>query len=179
MTEADSSSSARYTKPQSGDTWAEDAAQRGQIGTQQLLAVETGPPPPEVQRALKLADGEQVVIRRRLILADNRPVELADSYYPVSIAGGTGLDQPKKIKGGAVRILTELGYPLEDVTETVTARQPSQEEAEILAINPTEVLIILARVSCPADGPPVEYAINRMVASDAEPLVYRMRATTP
>ena len=172
------STSAPYVVPQAGDAWAQDAAAQGKRGTQQLLAVEHGPPDDDVREALELPADEDIVVRRRLILADDKPVELADSYYPASIAAGTDLAENKRIKGGAVRVLAEAGYVFDDIAETITARLPNAEEQQALAVSAGDPLIVVARVSRPHEGRPVEYAFNRMVASRNAPLQYRMRNAT-
>lgn len=177
MTEPSSSTSSPYIRPHEGDAWAADAAAQGKTGTQRLLAVEHGPPPTDVREALELAEDELIVVRRRLILADDRPVELADSYYPAGIAAGTALANNGKIKGGAVRVLADLGYPLQEIVEHIAARLPDPAEAALLDISASEPLIVLTRISRPSGQPPVEYAVNRMVASSTPPLTYRMRAT--
>ncbi|OJF13322.1 GntR family transcriptional regulator [Couchioplanes caeruleus] len=177
MSELRSSSSDRYTAPQQRDAWAVDAAAQGKLGTQRLLAVETGPPADEVRDALQLPPGAQVVVRRRLILADGEPVEIAASYYPASIAADTPLAENKKVRGGAVRILVEAGYRLDESVERVTAERPTREDVALLDIAEDEPLIVIRRVSAPTGREPVEYAVNRMVGNRVEPLEYRMRNT--
>src|SRR5436305_1117472 len=103
--------SAPYVTPRaSGDPWMQEAAQHGRTGTQRLREVLTIPPPPAVAEALDLQPGKPVVVRRRVMLLDNQPVELTDSYYPATIAGGTPLAEHRKIPGGAVTLLASLGY---------------------------------------------------------------------
>jgi len=80
--------------------WAQEATQHGQAGTQRLHEVVVINPPDLVAGALRTPDGELVVVRRRVILLDGRPVELADSYYPVPIARGT--DCPRRARSPAV-----------------------------------------------------------------------------
>lgn len=177
MSELRSSSSDPYIKPQQQDAWAADAAAQGKVGTQRLLAVETGPPTDEVRDALRLEADAEVVVRRRLILADDQPVEIAASYYPASIAAGTPLAENKKVRGGAIRLLAEAGHPLDESIERVTAEHPIAEDVALLDVDEHEPLIVVRRVSSPAGRGPVEYAVNRMVASRVEPLEYRMRNT--
>lgn len=169
------STSTPYVTPQTGDAWAADAATRGTVGTQRLLSVGTEVPTSDVQRALELSPDDMVVVRRRLILADDTPVELADSYYPAIIAAGTPLAESKKIKGGAVRILDDLGHGVGWANETITARLASTEEAELLAISIQDPLLILARTSRSKGGRPVEFTLNRMVPSTSLPLAYRVQ----
>jgi GntR family transcriptional regulator len=175
VSDAHSSSSDPYTTPQAGDAWAADAARAGKLGTQRLLSVKTSQPTPEVRDALRLASGEQVVSRRRLILADDQPVEVATSYYPAEIAAGTPLADLKKIKGGAVRILEERGYPLEESVDLVTAEPSTAEDAELLGVEEGQPVLVIRRTSGPAEHAPVEYAENRMVANRVPPLEYRTR----
>lgn len=178
MSNVRSSSSDPYTAPQEGDAWASEAARLGNVGTQRLLAVETGSPPPEVQEALQLAPGKQVVSRRRLILANDQPVEIAISYYPASIAAGTPLAEMKKIKGGAVRVLAERGYPLDESIDFVTAERPTAEDMDLLDIQSDKPILVVRRVSGPTAGTPSEYAENRMAADRVPPLEYRTRTST-
>ncbi|GAA0529085.1 hypothetical protein GCM10010172_07150 [Paractinoplanes ferrugineus] len=176
MSDAWASSSDRYTAPQETDAWAGDAAAQGKVGTQRLLVVETGPPTQEVSKALGLAEGDQVVVRRRLILADDQPVEIAESYYPASVAVGTPLAEHKKIRGGAVRVLIEAGRRLDESVEHVTAERAG-ESADLLQVDANEPLIVQRRVSSTDGIGPSEYAVNRMVAARTVDLEYRMRNT--
>jgi GntR family transcriptional regulator len=177
MSDLESSSSVPYVTPQQGDAWAADAAGRGKSGTQRLLDVRIGDPPPEVRQALGLHTGEQAVVRRRLILLDGQAVELADSYYPAGIAADTPLAQPIRIRGGAVTLLAEMGHAPADIVEEITARLPNPDEMSLLEIQEHEPLIILSRLSRDAAETPVEYAVNRMVANATPPLTYRTRTS--
>jgi GntR family transcriptional regulator len=170
-----SSTSDLYTSSQPGDGWAADAARQGKVGTQRLLEVETGMPTPDVRVALQLGPDEQVVWRRRLILADDQPVEVATSYYPARIAVGTALADPKKIKGGAVSVLAEQGYPLDESVDHVTAELPTMDDRNLLEVRADQPVIVIRRTSGPAGGAPTEYAENRMVADRIEPLEYQTR----
>src|SRR3954454_18619977 len=91
------------------DAWSEEAAQAGHVGTQQLRTVTSAVPSAEVAAELGLPLGTAAIVRRRTVLLDQKPVELADSWYPLQVATGTGLAEPRKIKGGAVTLLATLG----------------------------------------------------------------------
>jgi DNA-binding GntR family transcriptional regulator len=175
MREQDSSTSAPYITPHHSDAWKADAARQGKAGSQTLLGVERGRMSQEVRDRLELDDTAAAVVRRRLILADGQPVELADSYYPANLVDGTPIAGNAKIKGGAVRVLVGLGHGIDTADEQITARRPDPEEADLLGIPADEPLIVLARVSRDTAGTPVEYAVNRMVAARTEPLSYRTR----
>jgi DNA-binding GntR family transcriptional regulator len=113
---------------------------------------------------LELAAAREVVVRRRVMYLDDRPVELTDSYVPASIADGTALAEPGKIRGGAVALLARLGYRAADVTEEVTCRPPTAEEAAALELPQDEWVLVLTRTSRTAEGTPFEVDIMTMPA---------------
>ncbi|MFJ1669453.1 GntR family transcriptional regulator [Streptomyces bottropensis] len=144
-----------------GDAWGADAAARGRRGTQRILHAGEVAAPAEVARLLGLAEGDAVVVRRRLILLDDRPNELTDTYYPVGIARGTGLAGTAKIPGGAVTLLARLGHVGAVVREDVTADNPDDEERDILLTAPAEPVLRLTRVTVDRHGRPIQ--VDRMV----------------
>ncbi|MCW6003797.1 UTRA domain-containing protein [Micromonospora sp. CPCC 205371] len=169
------SSSTAYIAPTSGDPWAREAAATGSRGTQRLVEVATVPAPTTVAAALGIPESSDVVVRRRLVLADDAPVELADSYYPGAIAAGTDLAEPRKIPGGAVTLLGSLGYVAADVDEEVSARQPSPSEQRALQLPDGEPVLILTRRSATTEGTPFEYSVMTMAARERR-LRYQMKA---
>lgn len=161
------------THPGEPDTWAAEAAAKGGRGSQRLLDVSSIEAPTVVSEALGLAHGETVVVRRRLIQFDDAPVELADSYYPASIAADTALAGPGKIKGGAVRVLEDLGLAPRVVEEDVSARSADANELDLLGLSKDTCLLVLARLSRTENGQPVEFSVMRMIATGRH-LRYRL-----
>ncbi|MDQ7904700.1 UTRA domain-containing protein [Phytohabitans sp. ZYX-F-186] len=156
-----------YVTPRSpGDreAWAAEAAQHGHTGTQRLIEVSEVAASPVVAEALRLAADEPVVVRRRLMLLDDKPVELTDSYYPTAIARGTPLAEPRKIPGGAVTLLAELGHRPRRITEDVSSREPTAHERAALALDPQEWVLRLIRVAATDSGQPVEASMITMKA---------------
>jgi DNA-binding GntR family transcriptional regulator len=165
--------SASYVTAQpvgAADPWT---SQPGGKAAQRLLDVAEVPAPGHVAEALRLADGERVIVRRRLMLYDGRPVELTDSYYPASIAVGTGLAENRKIRGGAPRLLADLGFTARQVVEDVSARPASKDEAAALAIGEGAFVLVLGRTSHTSDGTPFE--VSAMVMRpEGRSLRYRL-----
>ncbi|MFI6653200.1 GntR family transcriptional regulator [Streptomyces sp. NPDC050529] len=155
------------------DAWTEQAAGRGRRGGQKLLSVETVQPAAAVRAALRLDGDEAVIVRRRLILLDEAPVELTDSFYPSSIATGTRLADARKIPGGAVTLLSELGYTGTQVREDVSARLATPTEAEALALAPGSPVLSLMRVTSTDTGMPFEVSVMTMPPD--RHLNYRLR----
>ncbi|WBB78161.1 UTRA domain-containing protein [Micromonospora sp. WMMD882] len=153
-----------YVTSAASDAWQAEAAAGGGVGSQRLLEVAEVAAPAEVAAAFGVERGTVVVVRRRLMLLDDRPVELTDSYYPLAIARGTALATPQKIRGGAVTLLAELGYRPGRTVEDVYARAPTAEEREALALGGHRWVLGLTRLITTEDGTPVEVSVMIMVA---------------
>lgn len=156
-------SSKPYIESGHGDAWGKEAAGQGRKGTQQILRSEQAPAPHAVANALDIATGEPVIRRDRLILLDGEPVELAHSYWPISVALNTPLAETGRIRGGAVSLLAQLGYSPGTVDEEVQTRPPTKEEAEALQLsgNREWVLALTRTISTPGGHP---YEVSVMVS---------------
>lgn len=162
-----------YVSGQRGDIWAAEAAEHGGTGTQKLLSVDEAPASATVAHMLGLAPAEPVVVRRRLMLFDGHPVELVDSYYPATIARGTRLAESRKIPGGAVALLTDLGYPPRHIREDVSARLATPDERSTLQLDDSSCVLLLARTLHAENALPVEASVMTMVA-DGRRLRYEL-----
>ncbi|MFI0914340.1 UTRA domain-containing protein [Streptomyces abikoensis] len=143
------------------DAWTEEAKQRG---GQQLTEVAEVDPPREVAAALRLTPGEKAVVRRRVILLDDDAIELADSYYPPSIARGTALAEKRKIKGGTPTLLAQLGYRAHRISEDLEFRAASESERAALDLPEGASALTLLRTSATEDGSPFEVQFMVMKA---------------
>jgi GntR family transcriptional regulator len=117
-----------------------------------------------------LDDGDTVVIRDRRYLLDDRPVLLAVSSLPASIARGTPIAEKDAGPGGVYARLAELGLAPAHFREDLRARMPSDDEAATLSLNPGTPVITIARTAYTADGRAVE--VNEMTL-DASAYVLR------
>lgn len=162
MTDAQwTGASAPYIRPNQGDAWGDEAASQGRVGTQQILFAGETPAPAEVASALGTEEGQPVILRRRLILLDDVPVEIADSYWPASVAADTALASPGKVKGGAPTLLANLGYQPASVTENVRTRPATPEEIETLAMeNSSEWVLTLRRTIADSSNRPYEVFVS-------------------
>ncbi|MGW5262498.1 GntR family transcriptional regulator [Microbispora sp. NPDC004025] len=144
------------------DAWATEAAEHGHTGTHRLGEVGELSAPPDVAERFQLTPGEQVVVRRRIVLLDDQPVELADSYYPAAIARGTRLAEPRKIVGGAVALLAALGYEPRYAQEDVRARPASADERQALGLDEHGWVLVLTRTLRADNGKPIEVSVMKM-----------------
>jgi DNA-binding GntR family transcriptional regulator len=154
-----------YVTGEHRDSWAAEAAEHGGTGAQKLLEVTEVVPPADVATALNLEPGEAAVVRRRLMLFNEQPVELTDSYYPASIARGTPLAEFRKIRGGAVSLLADLGYTPRHAREDVAARLAVPAERAVLRLGDNECVLLLSRLLITEKDQPIEASVMTMVAT--------------
>ncbi|GAA3012951.1 GntR family transcriptional regulator [Actinokineospora diospyrosa] len=162
-----------YVSGHRGDAWAAEAAEHGGSGTQKLLGVDEVAAPAMVADMLGVEPGERVIARRRVMFFDDHPVELTDSYYPLPIARGTKLAEPRKIRGGAVALLVDLGHPPRRLREDVSARLATPDEQAVLHLDAPACVLLLARVLLTDDDRPVEASVMTMIA-DGRRLRYEL-----
>ncbi|SMD27360.1 GntR family transcriptional regulator [Kibdelosporangium aridum] len=162
-----------YVTSRRGNAWGAEAAEHGGTGTQKLLTVDELAASPTIADMLGLNTGEPVVVRRRLMLFNDHPVELVDSYYPATIARDTRLAEPRKIPGGAVAFLTDLGHPPRHLREDVSARLATPEERAALQLEDPSCVLLLSRTLMTDNELPVEASIMTMVA-DGRRLRYEL-----
>ncbi len=154
--------SAPYLAPRAAgepDPWEKEAAQAGLVGRHRLILVEWRSAPHAVAMRLGIDHDSPAVLRRRLVTVDDRPVEVADSWYPRAVAEGTALAEQKPIRGGAVRLLTDLGYGAARHVEDVSVCDPPAEVAPILGVS---AVLELMRTSYTEADMPFEVAIMLM-----------------
>lgn len=96
--------------------------------------ISRGPAPVDVAELLGVDASEAVLIRARVMSADETVVQLATSYYPGDIAFNTVLEQEDTGAGGSISRLAEFGHSQVEITENIEVRQPTDEEAETLGI---------------------------------------------
>ncbi|MFD5317228.1 GntR family transcriptional regulator [Streptomyces sp. NPDC127098] len=161
------SASVPYLGPQGPggrDVWGAETAARGRRGTQRILHAGEAWATADVAALLGMPEGDEVVVRRRIMFLDDEPWELTDTYYPARIARGTGLAGTAKIRGGAVTLLAELGYVGVRAREEVAARMPTEEEAALLQTVPDEPVLRLTRATLDAADAPIQADIMTMPA---------------
>lgn len=120
--------------------------------------------PANVLDRLGLKPGTDVVVRRRRYLSEGQPIELATSYIPVDIAGGTPIEQVNPGAGGIYARMEDKGFVFERYQEEVTARMPTEEEVRVLSLPVGAPVIHLVRTAT-ASGRAVEICDTVMDAA--------------
>lgn len=121
--------------------------------------------PDDVAIALGLDQDEAVCRRERRYVLDGKPVMLAVSYLPAALVSGTPITQHDTGPGGLYARLADLGHAPAHFREDLTARMPTPEQAEALALEPGTPVVLIDRTAVDAHGTPVE--LNRMTLDAA------------
>ncbi|MBP2341097.1 GntR family transcriptional regulator [Saccharothrix coeruleofusca] len=122
---------------------------------------------------LGISEGDEVLVRDRVMSADGVRVQLATSWLPRTITRGTQIEQENSGQGGIYARLEDLGYRLARAVESVRARPATAEEAERLQLQLGAPVAEVVRVVFTSEDRPVE--VNRMVmAGERYELVYEV-----
>jgi len=121
------------------------------------------PAPDYVAEALGIPVREPVLARARRFLVERRPVQLATSYLPLDIVGGTRIAYTDTGPGGVYARLADLGHAPVRFTERVTARAPLPDEVDRLELTTAIGTLVfeIIRYAYTDAGRCVE--VNRMV----------------
>ncbi|MFF4415936.1 GntR family transcriptional regulator [Streptosporangium sp. NPDC001559] len=155
------------------DAWSNGVADQGR-NPHQDVTVEINVPTPKVAERLGLNQDDLVVVRRRVRYVDDQAFQLADSYFPESIARGTLLMQPRDVSvpGG---ILASIGYPQVKIVDEIEIRMPTKEESSKLGIAAGTPVAEHVRTGYGEDGKPLRVMIT-IVPGDRHVLVYELEA---
>ena len=131
-------------------------------------------------RLLGLAEGDPVIRTQYLLSADGGPVQLATSYEPARLTGGTAVAFPEegRLAGcGVIDRMHAIGVRVDHVTEEISVRPCLTDEATTLAIPPGAPVLVVDREHHAGDRT-VE-ASQIVIPAEAFRLRYRTSVTGP
>ncbi|MFI9722541.1 GntR family transcriptional regulator [Streptomyces sp. NPDC052396] len=140
--------------------WLAEAQRHGLRGRCRLLEVGEVRPPADVAAAMNIARGTTALMRSQIVLFDEEPVELVESFYPLDIARGTAIMERRRIQGGTPTLLAELGYPPRHCVDRVTARVATQEQYAALEMPSDLPVLRIFRVVYSDGRRPVEVSVT-------------------
>lgn len=121
-----------------------------------VLAVETARAPERVAEALELTAGAQAHRIRRIRFADEMPVALENSFFPMELF--TDLPE-QKLTGSLYKIMdSKYGHAPCSSVEELRPSIVSQEDAALLQLRPDALVLGIIRTSRSAAGTAVEYS---------------------
>lgn len=119
-------------------------------------------PPAEVATILGLGRG-RALVRRRVLYANDEPTQIADSYYPWSVAEqAPALLEPDSGRGGSYGRLAEIGLGPVRFTEDVAVRMPTDAERRTLDLEPTQAVFQIQHIAYAANDRAVEVCLHVM-----------------
>jgi GntR family transcriptional regulator len=118
--------------------------------------------PRHITSLLGLEPGARAFVRQRLLTDDGEPVELVSAWLPLELAQGTGLASPDLMEDSIRQHLAaRRKIRFDHAIESITARQPSGEEAELLGIAPGSPVLSVVVTAYDATGRPIQ--VNDLV----------------
>jgi DNA-binding GntR family transcriptional regulator len=130
-----------------------------------ILFVGTEPSSEHVATCLRIQAGDEVIARRRMILADEVPVRLVTSYFRADLFAGTCVAEPELIKPSLRECLQSLGHSFGHAEETLMARPATRSEIDTLELDQGEWAVQVLRASYSSDDTPVHMLESICAAS--------------
>lgn len=128
-----------------------------------------------VADALEIQPGDPIVVRDRVMRADDHVVQLAKSCLPRLITEGSAIEQENTGPTGMYGVLESLGHELGHFVEYVATRLMTVDEAALFEVGKGAPVLTLTRIAYDIDGAPLE--INDMtLLGDGYELVYQIPA---
>ncbi|WP_405086426.1 GntR family transcriptional regulator [Microbispora sp. NBC_01389] len=144
----------------SGSSFAEEMRKAGLEPRAPLVELATVPAPAVAAERLGISENDPVVMRKRHMFVGDRPVQLATSYIPLTIAGGEEIALPDTGPSGLYRRLSERGYRIARFVEEIEARHPSEEEAEFLKLTEAQQVLEVTRIAYTTEDVAAESVFN-------------------
>lgn len=127
-----------------------------------------------VIEAMGVVPGEEILTRRRLMMVDGVPLRIATSYFLPEAPEADELRGEGFLQGGLQELFERHGRVFGRAAETLVARQPTGEEAELLAIGTGEPVVEIVRTSYDREGQPV-HALQTICAAGRHVFVIAQR----
>jgi DNA-binding GntR family transcriptional regulator len=119
----------------------------------QSIEVGVSAPPARVAALLGLADGEDTLVRRRLVMGDGEASEIVTWWLPTPLADGTDLASEEPLRGGVrTHLARRKGIRVDHVVEQVVARHPTSQEAKLLSVDKSAAMLVLYVTGRDASG---------------------------
>ena len=132
-----------------------ESSEQSGAPSRKLLFSGLSPAPPVVALRMGVAPDIGLLTRRRLMLVNEVPIRLATSFFLPDAPESGELSVGAFLGAGLQELFDRHGRTFGRAEETLVARMPSAEEAELLAIGSGEPVVEITRTSYDAAGDPV------------------------
>ena len=147
---------------------------QGRTPSVQCTSIEILPAPEFVSERLELPHGTTVVQRENWYRADGEPVQVGYTYIAREVAGDTPLATSADLGPGSLYARFEdQGFAITHTREEITARMPTPQESQSLAIPDGVPVIDLIHTGLAEGGRPFEVT-HFIIRADLNGLDYTM-----
>jgi GntR family transcriptional regulator len=151
-----------------------EAESQGHTAGQLMRELGEVPAPPKVAEKFGIPAGTPVWVRRRTTLVDDRPNQLADSYYELDVVNGTLIQQENTGPGGGFARLEDAGYELDEICEEWSVRMPTGPESVALLLPAGTPVVDLTRTTFDKTGRAVEVMLA-VISGDMVQMAYKFK----
>jgi GntR family transcriptional regulator len=152
-----------------------EVMKQGRTPSVECRSIERVHPPAEVAERLGVPTKTKSVVRREnWYFADDQPVQVGITFIPWTIAARSVLARKADTGPGSIYArLEELGYPVVRIREEISARLPTPEESQGLAMPPGVPVIQVLHTSYDGERTPFEVT-SFVMRADVGALDYDM-----
>jgi GntR family transcriptional regulator len=151
--------------------WETACADQGVAGRVDVMTVARIPATADVAARLGIAAGADVIYRQRHMYADDDLAQIHDVWMPAALVAGSPLEGDGKVIGGVLAAWVALGHTPAAVSEQVSARNPTGDEAAVMRLSATTPVLVIERVTQDSGGIVLEL-LRIVAASDQTRLIY-------
>lgn len=141
-----------------------EAERQGIQADRKMLFIGLEPANDHVAACLRVTPGEDVVARRKLMVANEVPVRIATSYFRADLFADTRMSEPEFVRPSLQSALEDLGYRFGHAEEHLTARRPTSFERETLDLDADEWIVQVLRASYSIEDTPI-HALETICAA--------------
>jgi GntR family transcriptional regulator len=136
-------------------TFATAAERQGVHIDLRLLFDGSEPSSEHVATCMRIRAGDEVLSRRRKIIADGVPIRLVSSFFRADLFAGTEVTEVETSTPALQEALKSLGHRFGHAEETLVARPATRPETESLQLDPGEWVVQLLRAAYSTEDTPV------------------------
>ena len=136
-------------------SFSEDMRQRGMVAGSKTLSLTRQLAGPQLGRFLNLSPGDEVVVVKRLRLADGVSMAIEMLHIPAGVVPGVG---PRDLEGSFYELLrTRYGVEIATATQTIEPTVTNEEESAALGVPLHSPAFLFERTSRDASGRTLEF----------------------
>lgn len=132
-----------------------EAERQGVRGDRRMLYVGHEAANDHVAACLRVEPGDDVIARRKVMLANDTPVRIATSFFRADLFADTRMALPEFVRPSLQSALADLGYRFGRADETLTARRATTFERSTLELDYDEWIVQVIRASYSSEDTPI------------------------